>query len=162
MMSDAPRGLSLPVHRLIRENVSILLTHAFAREPLRRFRTGFVGESWANLDETVFGMGAQRAEKAALELALLLRYLDDEQAVSDQVKARINFGFGRLFLKDGTAEELSLREVTNKIIHAVSFDWNHADLDRPKLVCNSRDNERWVRAEIELIFLAAVCGNFAG
>jgi len=58
------RKLSLPVSQLIRENMSILMTFAFSREPLQQLiEKGFSGE-WKNLQETVFSMSEQRAEKA--------------------------------------------------------------------------------------------------
>jgi hypothetical protein len=141
--------------------MSILMTFAFSREPLRRLiENGFLGE-WKNLQETVFYMSEQRAEKACLELAIFLRYLDDEEGLSKYVEARVNFSFGRLILRGGAAEQLKLRDVANKIIHAAALEWDFSDPGRPKLVSLSRETERWERAEIDVVSLASVCGNLA-
>src|SRR5690242_12910699 len=151
--------LSLPVARLVRENLSVLMTFAFARGPLHELISkGFVGD-WKYLHETVFSMSQQRAEKAALEMALFLRYLDDEQGISNYVEGRTNFQFGTLHLREGGKEDLKLREVANKVIHATGFDWDISNPQRPLLVCHSRDKEKWVRAEVDIVNLAAVCGN---
>jgi hypothetical protein len=123
--------LSLPVSRLIRENLSILMTFAFSRAPLYDLITNsFVGE-WKNLQETVFSMAEQRAEKACLELAIFLRYLDDEEGLSKYVDGRMNFQFGRLHLREGIEQELKLRDVANKIIHAAGFEWDTSNPQRP-------------------------------
>jgi hypothetical protein len=154
--------LALPVSKLVRENMSELMTFAFSREPLRQLiETGFKGE-WKHLQETVFGMSELRAEKACLELAIFLRYLDDEEGLSKYVDERTNFNFGRLALRDGKEEELKLRDVANKIIHAAAFQWDFSNPQRPQLVCVSRNEEKWVRAHVDIVSLAAVCGNLAG
>jgi hypothetical protein len=154
--------LALPVSKLVRENMSELMAFAFSREPLRQLiEAGFQGE-WKHLQETVFGMSELRAEKACLELAIFLRYLDDEEGLSKYVDERTNFNFGRLALRDGKEEELKLRDVANKIIHATAFQWDLSNPQRPQLVCVSRDEEKWVRAHVDIVSLAAVCGNLAG
>lgn len=154
--------LLLPVARLVRENLSVLMTFAFARGPLHDLITkNFIGD-WKYLHETVFSMSQQRAEKACLEMALFLRYLDDEQGLSKYVEGKTNFQFGTLHLRDGGKEDLKLREVANKIIHATGFEWDISNPNRPLLVCHSRDKEQWVRAEVDIVNLAAVCGNLAG
>ena len=154
--------LTLPVAKLVRENMSVLMTFAFSHEPLRQLiETGFLGE-WKHLQETVFGMSALRAEKACLGLAIFLRYLDDEEGLSKYVDERTNFKFGTLVLRDGKEEELKLRDVANKIIHAAAFQWDLSNPQRPLLICVSRDEDRWVRAQVDIVSLAAVCGNLAG
>ena len=107
-------------------------------------------------------MSGLRAEKACLELAIFLRYLDDEEGLSKYVHERTNFNFGRLALRDGKEEELKLRDVANKIIHAAAFQWDFSNPQRPQLVCVSRDEEKWLRAHVDIVSLAAVRGNLAG
>ena len=154
--------LSLPVARLVRENLSVLMTFAFARRPLHELISkSFLGD-WKYLQETIFSMSQQRAEKACLEMALFLRYLDDEQDILKYVESRTNFEFGQLHLRDGRKEELKLREVANKIIHAAGFDWDISNAQRPLLICYGRDSEKWIRANVDIVNLAAVCGNLAG
>jgi hypothetical protein len=91
-----------------------------------------------------------------------LRYLDDEENYGEYVKARTNFSFGRLELRGGEIAELQLRDVSNKIIHASALDWSTSSAGQhPVLVCRSRNEEKWLQAEVELVSLAAVCGNVA-
>lgn len=154
--------LSLPVTRLLRENLSVLMTFAYSKGPIHDLITkNFVGE-WKSLQETAFVMAEQRAERACLELALFLRYLDDEEGLSKYFEERTDFQFGRLHLRDGAEEQLKLREVANKIIHATGFEWDISKPIEPVLICHSRETERWARADIDIVSLAAVCGNLAG
>jgi hypothetical protein len=138
------------------------MTFAFSRRPLEELVSkSFLGE-WKYLQETVFSMAEQRAEKACLELAIFLRYLDDEEGLSAYVEGRTNYRFGRLTIREGTEEELKLRDVANKIIHASGLEWNFSNPRGPVLVCHSRESEKWARAEIDIVHLASVCGNLAG
>ncbi|HSN18569.1 MAG TPA: hypothetical protein VLV87_10220, partial [Gammaproteobacteria bacterium] len=65
---------------------------------------------------------------------------------------------GRLLKKEGLKENLYLRDLTNKIIHAADLEWNFSDSDKPKLKCIAKDTERWTSAEIDVVSLAALCG----
>jgi wyosine [tRNA(Phe)-imidazoG37] synthetase (radical SAM superfamily) len=155
-------NLTLPARQLIRENIATMLTFAFSRQPLEKlYESMFVGE-WDKLKDTLFNITQHRAERACLELALLLRYMDDEEKLAEYVEKRTNFTFGRLVLPDNSETELTLRDVANKIIHAKSFEWVESQHTHyPMLVCHSREGEKWARAEVELVNLAAVCGNLA-
>lgn len=154
--------LSLPIRSLIRENTATILTYAFSRVPLKQlYEGGFAGD-WKTLESTLFELTRQRAERACLELALLLRYLDDEEQFGEYIKVRTNFTFGRLQFRSGESSDLQLRDVSNKIIHASSLDWSSSSVSKqPVLVCRSRDEEKWIHAEVELVNFAAVCGNLA-
>ncbi|MGB7816016.1 MAG: hypothetical protein WBL28_06680 [Methylotenera sp.] len=153
-------NLTLPARQLIRENIAAMLTFAFSRRPLEElYKSTFVGE-WDKLKDTLFDITQHRAERACLELALLLRYLDDDEELAKYVEERSNFTFGRLMLSDDSETELALRDVANKIIHAKGFEWMESQHTcYPMLVCHSREGEKWARAEVELVNLAAVCGN---
>lgn len=155
-------NLTLPARQLIRENIAAMLTFAFSRRPLEKlYEDTFIGE-WGKLKNTLFDITQHRAERACLELALLLRYLDDEEKLAKYVEERSNFTFGRLVLPDDSETVLALRDVANKIIHAKGFEWVESQHTRyPMLICHSREGEKWARAEIELVNLAAVCGNLA-
>lgn len=154
--------LSLPVVRLVRENVSVLMTYAFSLGPIQELvnRT-FEGE-WKQFQETVFSLAEQRAEKACLELAIFLRYLDDAEGLSKYYQTTTNVSFGKLEFQDGNEEDLKLREVANKIIHAVGFEWDIMQPMKPKLICISRNSEKWKRACVDVVALSAVCGSLAG
>src|SRR5262245_27506216 len=111
-------SLSLPVARTIRENVAVLLTYALSRSPLENLVSRSLEGEFKQFRETAFALAQHRAERACIELAVLLRYLDDEQNVSAIYEA---IGFGYLTKVDGAVVDLKLRDVTNKIIHASGF-----------------------------------------
>ena len=152
-------AFSIPFTQLIHENLSVLMNFCFARKPLERLiETQFKGE-WKYLRKGLFTVAENRVEKACLELALFLRLLDDEEEMSSYLKqTNSNLKFGRLLMRNDTEKELGLRDVANKIIHASALQWDLSDEDSPFLICHSRDKEKWLRAEINVISLAGFCG----
>jgi hypothetical protein len=163
---------SLPLTRLIHENLSIVMTFAFSRRPLEEMvDKTFLGE-WKHLRKAVFTLSEERVEKACLELALYMRMLDDEQRISEYLKKTSNPSFGRLISTNKSEKPLSLRDVANKIIHCSKFEWEYpGDMTKsmrigivdlgPILVCHGNGTEKWARAEIEIIAFAAAVGNLA-
>ena len=149
---------SLPLTRLVHENLSIIMCFAYSRKPLENMvKAKFKGE-WKYLNKALFEISAQQAEKACVELALFLRTLDDEDEISDYHKATRRVPeCGNVVFRDGSTEVLTFREVTNKIIHSGTIEWDLLK-DDPILICHGRDRERWIRAEVDLIAFAAVCG----
>lgn len=155
-----------PIHltRLIHENLSIILSFAYSRSPLiKLMQSNFVGE-WNYLGKAIFEIGEEKANRAITELAVLLRILDDEQKITIFYKKKnITWECGKLTLKNGTIENLSFREFSNKIIHAKTFNWEYSIDDTPHLICYSREDEEkypWKSADINLVNLAAFCGRF--
>jgi hypothetical protein len=61
-----------------------------------------------------------------------------------------------LHLRDGKTRPLSRREMSNKVIHAESIDWEFSD--SPKIVFIGRNQQKWTRAEINLIALIRIGG----
>ena len=55
-------------------------------------------------------------------------------------------------------EPLYLRDLTNKLVHSSHYTWNLKDEMEPKLICHSPDPERWKFAEVDMVRLAALCG----
>lgn len=155
--------LSLPVSRLVRENMSILMTHAFSIGPIKElFTKTFQGE-WKQYQDTVFLISEQRAEKACLELAIFLRYLDDEEGLLKYFnRDQSTINFGTLYFSNETEKDLKLRDVANKIIHAVGYKWDISQPMKPKLVCIAREKEKWLEAKIDIVALSTVCGSLAG
>ena len=151
--------LSLPLTRLVHENLSILMTFCFSRPGLERLlETKFQGE-WKYLRKGLFEVSEQRAEKACLELAMFLRILDDEEDLSGYLQQTGYPNFGRLHFDEKPEESLTLRDVCNKIIHAASLNWRFESDEQPVLVCHSRETDRWLRAEVDIVSVAAYCGN---
>jgi hypothetical protein len=154
--------LTLPVTRTIRQDVATVLTYAFSRGPLEQLvEKRFEGE-FQQFRETAFQIAAQHAERACLELALLIRYLDEVQNISETYVGYSQVDFGSVTKADGTVAPLTLRDVANKIIHARGLAWDTKKEGQPKLVCHSRDDQRWTEANVDITALAAVCGSLAG
>jgi len=148
----------LPYTRLIHENLSIILTFAYSLRPIENvLDRGFRGE-WKFLRKTIYEIGGQNAMRAAIELAAFLRLLDDAEKISSYIVGTGMTDYGQVFKQDGTAEPLYLRDMTNKIVHATDWRWNINSPDQPKLVCISDDPDRWVKAEVDIERLAALCG----
>jgi len=134
------------------------MSFAYSRKPLEKMiQAKFKGE-WKYLNKALFEISAEQAEKACVELALFLRTLDDEHSLSAYHKATRRVPeCGNVVFRDGSTEILTFREVTNKIIHAGAIEWDLLKGD-PVLICRARDSEPWIRAEVDLIAFAAVCG----
>lgn len=146
---------------MLHENLSILMCFAYSRKPLDEMvQRMFIGE-WEYLRKALVDISEQQAEKACLELALVLRILDDEWKVSDYEKQTGHPNdCGKLILKDGTEKPLPFRKVANKMIHASGLEWDFTKPD-PLLVVYSRDDKwGWLRAEVNVVSLAAVCSMF--
>lgn len=152
---------SLPLTALLHENLSIVMCFAYSRKPLNAMVDRFFFGDWKYLRKALFDISDQMVERACLELALVLRILDDEWRVSEiEGRGGISHDCGTLILKDGREEALPFREVANKVIHASGLGWDFEKTPDPLLICHSRDKERWLRAEVDIVRLAAVCGMF--
>ena len=153
---------SQPLTHLIHENLSILMTFAFSRTALESLREDKFRGELKYLDRVLFTVSEQRAEKACLELATFIRLLDDDENIADYLHQTSGGSFGRVLKKDQPDEPLYLRDLTNKIVHAHHLEWDFSTPDDPKLVCISRQPDRWLKAEIEVVALAAFCGQLMG
>jgi len=130
---------------------------AYSKRPLEKVRTTFTGE-WKYLNKALFIISEERAEKACLELALFLRMLDDDEKLSASYANTGAPNCGRLIMKDKPEEVLTFREFANKVIHASNLEWKLSEEAPPLLICHSRDEEKWIRADVDIIAIAAVCG----
>lgn len=150
--------------RLIHENLSIVMSFAYSRRPLADLIKNRSMGHWKYLEKAIFEIGEEKANRAIIELAILLRILDDEERIKDYDKeAGITCKCGRLMLENDKVEEMSFRDVSNKIIHAETFKWNFPANEDPKLICYGRENDRiklpkWIKAEVDLVALAFYCG----
>lgn len=149
---------SLPLTQIINENLSVVMAFALSRAPLAKvINTRFV-EDWKHLAKPLFAIPEQHATKACIELALFLRLLDDKEGISGFLKENSERHFGRLVGINKSESLLGLRDVANKIIHASDLTWDFAELMSPKLVCASDGENGWIRAEIDIVSVAAICG----
>ncbi len=149
--------------RLIHENLSIVMSFAFSRSPLiKLMKDNFEGE-FKFLGKAIFEIGEEKANRAITELAVLLRILDDEQKITDcHKKTGGTWSCGKLKLENGNVVDLQFREFSNKIIHAKTFVWEYLEDNPPRLICYSRedDNRKWISADVDMVNLAALCGQF--
>ncbi len=155
-------NFSIPLTRLVHENLSIVMCYAYSQARIKEMvDEQFQGE-WKYLNKALFEISAERAEKACLELALFLRTVDDEKNISDYHKATKNIlNCGKLVMKDGSEKPLTFREFANKVIHASRFEWDVFGALEPQLLCHTRDKEKWLRAEVDLLALSCACGQLA-
>lgn len=149
----------LRITQLIHDNCAIILTFAFSQPSLAKLRAERFEGEWKYLDRICFSVSRTRAERAALELAVHLRVLDDEQGLSSNVWHKSKETLGKLHKADGGIGDLSFRDLTNKIMHSTSFDWDFSKPDDPVLVCYPVESDRWLKAEINIVSLAALCGD---
>jgi len=133
------------------------MSYAFATPVLLNLINRFQGE-WKYLRKALFEMPVPEANLALLELTTQLRLLDDYEDISGYLREEGRQAFGKVVKQDGSEEPLYLRDMTNKVIHSASIEWQLADPENPLVVCHSNDTKRWLRAEIQLLRLAAFCG----
>jgi hypothetical protein len=159
MNTPAPSH-SLPFTALLHENFSIVMMFAFSRPALEKFCADRFAGNWKYLWKACFDLPEERANRALLELALQLRFIDDKEHVSDYFKQTNAHPLGKVIKQDSTEENLYFRDLTNKILHSSGIEWSFLDAANPAIVCQSDEPARWVRAEIQLFHLAGLCGRF--
>jgi len=166
-------AFKLPLGQLVRENLSIVLCYAYSARPLwAEILARMPGKERFALE--IFLLADRRAQKALMELALFLRTLDDDEGITARLRhTDTNLSCGTLYMESGMQEELPLREVANKIIHAKSLDWRITLRDDgdsikedalPTVVAIARKHSaqtpkkyRWAEAHIDLIVLGFMC-----
>src|SRR5262245_46996117 len=122
--------MPMPLARLIYENFSFIMMFACSRRELARvIETAFTTE-WKYLYPALVEVPIQRVTRACLELGMLLRVLDEEQGLSDILQTTVKDPLGRTLalgrvIKEGArAEPLYFRDMTNKLVHASSYEWD--------------------------------------
>jgi fumarate reductase flavoprotein subunit len=152
----------------VHENMATAMTFAFSQERIRQIiEEKFCGR-WPYLEKFCFDLPERNATRACLEVALLIRSLDDQKKIAkdfatiDQGKPR---SFGVIHGTDDAQTPLLLRDLPNKIIHAGQLEWDFTEAGAPKLVCWSlkdhQDKNPWIKAEIDIVALAGFCGQIA-
>lgn len=135
------------------------MCYAYSQARLAKMvETTFRGD-WKYLNKALFEISAECAGRACLELALFLRTTDEEDGISAYNSATKSVpNCGKLVMKDGTEKPLPFREFANKVIHASRLEWDVFGESDPKLICHTRDKEKWLLAEIDLVALSSICG----
>jgi len=145
----------LPLTRFLHENMATVITFAFSHWPIRRLIDEKFKGYWEYLEDFAFGVPERNATRACLEIAVLLRLIEEPPAYR-------KWSFGVIYGIDGTTKLLSLKELTNKIIHAEELSWDLSDEKAPKLLCIAPDAQKekykWTKAEVDIVTLAGHCG----
>lgn len=144
------------ITRLIHENFWTVLSFSLAQPlAIARLEAQLSGE-WKYLRNTIDKLAEVRADRALLEMATQLRVLDDAEGVNDLFKQLGYPPFGTVTQADGSETDLHFRDLTNKVIHAVRFEWKFGD--DPSVVCHSGDPQRWQSADIKIQRLMVLVG----
>jgi hypothetical protein len=161
---EAKRHYSVQATRLIHEHYGDIMAFMYSRAPLRQLvQDKFLGE-WKYLHLALFELPEERATRALIELGMYIRLIDDDE---DRLLSKLRAGltYGYVVRKDGSRVDLAYREVSNKIIHALRYEWlNAPGDDDPSVVCIPSDDEgnrhHWTSARINLVALGSICGAF--
>jgi hypothetical protein len=149
---------TVEITRLIHENLWIVISFAFARPVVDKVvAQSFAGE-WKYLEKTIGEFSERRADRALLEMAIELRALDDQDKLDEFFKKQARWPLGTVTQGDGTTTDLHFRDMTNKVMHATSFEWDLSNPMDPKVICFPHDEGRWKRAAINLIAVMALVG----
>lgn len=140
---------------LIWNNCADVAAFALSRQGASTMRERF--ESWRPVDDILFRLPEERADRALLEMGTLLRALDDVEGIRDELCRRGDAPYGFLVKPDGAREDLYFRDMTNKILHARGFKWLDDAEHGPIVRCVSNDPERWGDAEIRIERLLGLC-----
>jgi hypothetical protein len=105
-----------------------------------------------------FELAERRAERALLEMATQLRALDDEEHLNDLYKRIKTEPLGTVVQSDETVTDMYYRDLTNKIMHAAGFDWHLSNPDNPRVICHPHGQDKWQRAEVNLLALMRLIG----
>lgn len=149
---------SSPPHMLVlaAEDFSIVLNFAHSRQSFNQLRATADGE-WKHLDRLLYEIPELRADRALLEMAYLLRSIDDMEGISHHFAN----SFGTLHLRNGNDQPLGLRDVTNKIIHAERYEWSLDNPEALQIQCVGEAAGNWSRADILIDKLAFAFGQMA-
>ncbi len=148
---------NLAYQDIIKENITIILTFVFSRERLQEISNDRTLGEWKFLGDAVSEATLARAERAALELGILFRLLDDKYKIPNYFKDKKTIVFGLISGGSESGQHLSAREMSNKIVHAQDLKWDTRSSKEPKLICISNQPDRWQSAEIDVLKLALLC-----
>ena len=138
----------------IHKQCGVVATYAYSFKAFVLLRARYQGE-WKYLEKILFEYTELTADQALLELATLLRVLDDKENIGEWEKSRGVPPYGEVHSVRGI-EDLFFRDMTNKIIHAVRFEWK-LDRDDPRVVLHAKDGDRWIRADLNIERLLQHC-----
>ncbi|AAK22407.1 hypothetical protein EIB18_02155 [Caulobacter vibrioides] len=143
---------------LIHENFWTIISFMTAKPVIIDImNNNFQGE-WKTLRNTIHDQAEVKADRALLEMATQLRILDDVEGINDLFIAMDAPSLGTVNQSDGKNTELYFRDMTNKIIHAAQYHWNH---EERKITCQAKKHDKWIEAEIDMVRLMYIVGKIS-
>lgn len=130
------------ITRLIHDNFWIVLSFAFAQPIVGKLIKEKFEGVWKYLHKSIYENAEARADRALLEMATQLRVLDDVEGLNDYFKQTKQAPFGHVVQAVGTKTEMYLRDMTNKLMHGVRYEWK-LETDDPTIVVHSNEPARW-------------------
>jgi hypothetical protein len=124
--------------RHIYDRLWTVLSYAFAQPMVNAVIDKRLRGEWKYLRETVNENAEVRADRALLEMATLLRVLDDADGLGDLLAQDKQPPLGHVVQADGTTTDLHFRDMTNKLIHGDSYEWQLGG-DDPKIIVHSNE-----------------------
>src|SRR5262245_42773019 len=91
---------TLPLTRLLHENMATVITFVFSQWPIRRLMDEQFTGHWKYVEAFAFEVPERNATRACLEIAVLLRLIEEPPAYQQ-------WSFGVIYGTDGTIERLS-------------------------------------------------------
>jgi hypothetical protein len=142
--------------------MAIVVSFVYSQAPIKRLLKERLIDYWQLVENFSYEVPRRNAIRACLEIAVLIRLIDDKHKIADALERLKIRNFGVVYRTDETTAPLSLRELTNKIIHAEELSWDLSDEGAPKLICTSSDDQKrrfkWTRAEVAIQHLIIFCG----
>jgi len=148
---------NLEFENIIEENLTTVLMFAFSQRNLTEHLLAKKGKTWEDLSTVLTNTSSARAKRAAIELGIILRLLDDGGQVPDFLHDTKEISLGLIVGGKESGQELSAREMSNKIVHSRELIWDLELPRKPRLICISNQPERWESAEIDILELALLC-----
>ncbi len=160
---------NLPLNELVHDSLVTVMCFAYSRIPLHDMMEQSFQGSWKYLSKSLFSLSERKANRSCMELALFLRAFDDSEALSSSLSHSPSPPVcGKLYFEDGKERDIFVRDAADKIIHSAELIWDFAPNEaagssRPVLICiaHSAEKRRWIKAEIDLVAVAAICGLIA-
>jgi hypothetical protein len=153
---------ALPLTRLIYDNMAIVVTFVYSQALINRLLKGQFMQFWQHVENFSYEVPRRNAIRACLEIAVLIRLMDDQAKIGDYLERHKLRHFGVVYRTDETRAPLTIRELANKIIHSGELSWDLTEEVAPKLICTASDDQKskfkWTRAEVYIDHLVIFCG----
>ena len=108
---------ALPLTRLVYDNMAIVVTFVYSQEPINRLLKEPFRDFWQHVENFSYEVPRRNAIRACLEIAVLIRLIDDQHKIANFLDRHKLRHFGVVYRTDETTAPLHIRELTNKILN---------------------------------------------